>query len=351
MHSAGLFRYTIPAPATQSRRDLERRVNGGMAIHQEKVELLRRVDLFSTLREYELDIIAKNSELVRYDRGVAVFSRGAEARELYVLRSGRVGIISVESEDSVSIAQIAPGESFGELELMENAPRSAAAFVEEESVILRFPAVGITMADLLRDHPYIAARTLHRLLGIVAGRIWSVRRLLSEKTGWLQDLHRQLHCDRMTGLYNETFLREDFVRLLPRLGNRAAVLMIKPDNFKEINDRYGHEAGDHVLKLIAIFLQSELGENDIGVRYRGDEFAAVLADAGREEALERARSISSAIASLDLSRAAGDGAPRLRVSVGVALYPSGNAESRVLVEEAHRKMMAARESGGGRVAV
>ena len=127
--------------------------------------------------------------------------------------------------------------------------------------------------------------------------------------------------------------------------------MIKPDNFKEINDRYGHEAGDHVLKLMAIFLQSELGENDIGVRYRGDEFAAVLADAGRDEALERARSISSSIASLDLARAAGPDAPAIRLSVGVALYPSGVAESRALVEEAHRKMTAARESGGGRVAI
>ncbi len=322
-----------------------------MFMHEEKVELLRRVDLFSALREYELDIIAKNSEMVRFDRGVPVFSRGAVAREIYVVRSGRVGIIGVESEDSVTVAQIAPGESFGELEVLENAPRKAAAFVEEESVLLRFPAVGITMEDLLRDHPYIAARTLHRLLGIVAGRIWNVKQLLSEKTGWLQDLHRQLHCDKMTGLYNETFLREDFVNLLPRLGSRAALLMIKPDNFKEINDRYGHEAGDHVLRLMAIFLQSELGENDIGVRYRGDEFAAVLAGAGRGEALERARAISTSLAALDLSRAAGADAPRMRVSVGIALYPSDSVESHTLVAEAHRRMTVARESGGGRVAI
>ncbi|MCU0843613.1 MAG: GGDEF domain-containing protein [Spirochaetes bacterium] len=322
-----------------------------MPMHEDKVELLRRVDLFSTLREYELDIIAKNSEMVRFDRGVAVFVKGAPARELYVVQGGRVGIIGVESEDNITIAQIAPGESFGELEFLENAPRKAAAFIEEESVLLRFPAVGITMADLLRDHPFVAARTLHRLLGIIAERIWSVKQLLNEKTGWLQDLHRQLHCDRMTGLYNETFLREDFVNLLPRLGGRAALLMIKPDNFKEINDRYGHEAGDHVLKLMAIFLQSELGENDIGVRYRGDEFAAVLADAGRDEALERSRAISASLASLDLSRAAGADAPHVRVSIGIALYPTDRAESRMLVEEAHRKMMAARESGGGRVAI
>ncbi|HSV95824.1 MAG TPA: diguanylate cyclase [Spirochaetota bacterium] len=165
----------------------------------------------------------------------------------------------------------APGESFGELEFLENAPRKAAAFIEEESVLLRFPAVGIAMADLLRDYPYVAARMLHRLPGIIAGQIWNVKQLLNERTG----------------LCNETSPRGDFVNLLPRPGGGAALLMIKPDNFKEINDRYTHEAGDHVFKLMAIFPQSELGENDIGVRHRGDEFAAVLADAGRDEALER----------------------------------------------------------------
>ncbi len=109
-----VFRYTIPVPSRKRPGAIYKYLESApMPLHEEKVELLRRVDLFSALREYELDIIARSSEMVRFDRGVAVFSRGAEARELYVVRSGRVGIIAVESEDSVAIAQIAPGESFG----------------------------------------------------------------------------------------------------------------------------------------------------------------------------------------------------------------------------------------------
>ncbi len=62
--------------------------------------------------------------------------------------------------------------------------------------------------------------------------------------------------------------------------------MLKPDNFKEINDNFGHDVGDKVLRLLAIFLQSILREDDMGVRYRGDEFAAILPNTSTEEALD-----------------------------------------------------------------
>src|SRR5208337_4203014 len=113
-----------------------------MALHEEIIELLRKSDIFSQLREYELDNIARYSEFIRFKKAQIVFSHGSSADELYIVDKGRIGIISVENEDDVKIAQIVSGESFGELDFLGKAPRNAAAFAEEESILLRFPARG-----------------------------------------------------------------------------------------------------------------------------------------------------------------------------------------------------------------
>lgn len=318
-----------------------------MPFKEEKVELLRKVDLFSQLREYELDIIANYSEFINLKKGEPVFRPGDESGELYVVDRGRIGIISIEGESDAVIAQIAPGESFGELDFLGRTERNAAAFADEESILLRFPSAGHKADDIFIRHSFIFARLLYKLLETVSERIWNVNRLLYNKTGWLLDLHRQLLCDRMTGLYNQVYLKEDFVNLLPEIGKSAALLMIKPDNFKEINDRFGHEAGDSVLNLMAIFLQSELGEKDIGVRYRGDEYAAILPDTGRDMAARRAEDIRATFAAMDLSAITGSGDIKIGISIGIAIYPYDADNSSMLVSTAHKKMLTARDSGGG----
>lgn len=324
-----------------------------MEIHNSKVELLRKVNIFSRLPEYELDVIARYSEFVDFNRGDNIFSNGSPADALYVVKEGQVGIISVQDKDKadVAIAQIVAGESFGELDLLGRSGRSAAAFAEGNSTLLKFPATPYTSFGIFQDHPYISARMLYRLLGIISDRIWHVNKMIYDKTPWLQDLHKQLLCDKMTGLFNQNYLKEDFINLIPDIGKGLALIMIKPDNFKFINDRFGHETGDHVLNILAIFLQSELRENDIGVRYRGDEYAAILIDSSKSDAIARAKEIASAYKNMDLSEMLGTDSVKISVSMGIALFPGNADNSKDLVSEAHRKLYRARDLGGNRAVV
>lgn len=322
-----------------------------MALHDNKVELLRKIDIFSKLREYELDSIARYCEFKDFKKGQAIFSHGSPAEELFVLERGRVGIISLTSKEDVTIASIAPGESFGELDYLGRALRSAAAFAEEDSVVLVFPAAGYGSQGIFKDHPYISAHMLFRLFGVLAERIWRTNTLLYEKSNWLHELRKQLLCDKMTGLYNRTYLDDDFINMLPDPGSHAALLMIKPDNFKDINDGFGHEAGDQVLNLMAIFLQSELGEHDIGIRYRGDEYAAIIMHTDMAGAVHRAKEIGSTFNSMDISGIIGPGNVRIKVSIGIAMYPDHSDTSMGLVEIAHTKMFKARDAGGNRILI
>ena len=322
-----------------------------MSLQDNKVELLRKIDIFSELREYELDIIAEYSKLMAVEKGSFIFSQGAQADGFYVIQEGRIGIISVRDRKNadVFVAQILAGESFGEMDFFESTGRSASAFAEEDSILLKFPGGRYTFQRIFEEHPYTSARMLYRLSGVISERIWNVNKMIYEKTAWLQDLRKQMLSDKMTGLYNQTYLKEDFINLLPDLGKTAALLMIKPDNFKYINDRFGHETGDHVLNLMAIFLQSELGEEDIGVRYRGDEYAAIILNADKREAIRRAKEIARTYRGIDLSELLGTDKIKLNVSVGIALYPDDAGNSRALVELSRKRLYKAREMGGNRI--
>lgn len=320
-----------------------------MGLHEDKVELIRNIDIFSQLREYELDIIARYSDLIPFNKGDIIFSQGSRAESLYIVIEGRVGIISLEDTNNIAIAQIISGESFGEFDFFGMTARSATALAESDSMLLQFPANQFIIQDIFQEHSYISARMLYRLFGIIAERIWRVNTILYDKSQWLQDLHKQLMCDKMTGLYNRTFLEENFEQILQDMGDNTALIMIKPDNFKTINDKYGHDAGDQVLNLLAIFLQSALRENDICVRYGGDEFAAILPSAGKTIAIETAREINKTITTMDLSGITTKNDVKLKLSMGIAIYPHDTGNSGKLVKLAHNRMYKARTAGGNRI--
>jgi CRP-like cAMP-binding protein len=119
-----------------------------MAKREEKVELLRKVDIFSQLKEYELNVIANYSDFFEVKKGQAIFSQGSAANELYVVGSAAVGIISFEMDDA-RIAQITSSESFGEFDFLGRTVRSAAAFVEEDTFLLKFPSIKFNLKQVL----------------------------------------------------------------------------------------------------------------------------------------------------------------------------------------------------------
>ena len=100
---------------------------------------------------------------------------------------------------------------------------------------------------------------------------------------------------------------------------------------------------------MAIFLQSELRENDIGIRYCGDEFAAILVNTDKNEAIQIAKEIHSTYKSMILSRITGTDDLRIKVSIGIALYPENSDNSKKLVDIAYNKMRKARDMGGSSI--
>ena len=112
-------------------------------------------------------------------------------------------------------------------------------------------------------------------------------------------LERLANIDALSGLYNRRAwhekLEQEWVRAL-RYGNPPAVIMLDIDNFKLVNDRYGHQAGDDLLCAVAEALREDLRASDVIGRLGGDEFAVLLPEAGEEEAALVAEKMRAAIA-------------------------------------------------------
>ena len=316
-----------------------------------KIELLQNVDLFSTLKNQELDIVARYSRYYTFRDGEVIFREGKHKQELFIIQKGEVLITKQrDNQKDVALARFIAGECFGEMDLLDNAPRTAVARTEKDTSLLIFPMKGVLFKDILQKHPRIFAQILHKLLARIAGRIRTANTLISEKAPWIQNLKKQVMKDKLTGLYNRIYLEEDFSSLLSKYDEEpTSVIMIKPDKFKDINDTYGHDAGDNALKLMAAAFKSKLRKDDIAIRFRGNEFAAVLPGTETKTAVKIAEDIQTAVNKLDFSQIVTGSKVYFTVSIGVSTYPVHAENSEKLTELAFEMMFKARNSGGNRI--
>jgi two-component system, cell cycle response regulator len=178
-----------------------------------------------------------------------------------------------------------------------------------------------------------------------------IKRLQDELRQANEILLEVSNTDHLTGLYNRRYLMDaldrEFTRS-KRSGSFLSVLLLDVDNFKEINDRFGHYGGDLVLTETASILQQELRSYDTAVRYGGDEFFAMISDVSLQEAAAIADRVRMSIES---SRFPGEMEDvRISFSIGVAVHPGTGVESvEDLIREADNALYRAKKNGRNRV--
>jgi diguanylate cyclase (GGDEF)-like protein/PAS domain S-box-containing protein len=136
--------------------------------------------------------------------------------------------------------------------------------------------------------------------------------------------------DSLTGLFNRRRFEEELERHVVhgrRYGMSGALLLLDLDDFKQVNDSFGHRAGDSVLTAVAEVLRGRLRESDIVARFGGDEFAVLMPVGGVNEAAELANLVADAICS-DVPSPAGP----LYASIGIALFDEATTPDEILSE-------------------
>ena len=158
--------------------------------------------------------------------------------------------------------------------------------------------------------------------------------------------------DPLTELPNRVLLLDRLahaIAVAKRRGARLALLFLDIDNFKQINDTYGHAVGDEVLTLVAQRLAAAVRAADIVSRHGGDEFLILLGEVSRPS--DAVRIADKVIVALGVPSVIGGHAMQLGVSIGISLYPDDGKDAATLIDLADAAMYRAKRLGGGSVAL
>lgn len=194
----------------------------------------------------------------------------------------------------------------------------------------------------------MGAETLH-----LVRRIASQAHLVIENARLYREVHQSAITDGLTGLYNRRYAEELLhheIQRSARYGSSLSVLLIDVDNFKHINDGYGHAAGDAVLQRITGSLRFGLRSADVIGRYGGEEIIVVLPQTPPDSALRTAERLLEIVRALTFRKI--DEGLRVTISIGVSGWdkvPADRGEHALLLRRADQALYEAKRAGRDRV--
>jgi diguanylate cyclase (GGDEF)-like protein len=173
-----------------------------------------------------------------------------------------------------------------------------------------------------------------------------------ENAQLFDEIERQSITDMLTGLYNRRGLSEFGQRELDRasrFGRPYSVILLDIDKFKQINDKYGHALGDHVLLGLAKRLQSELRNIDILGRYGGEEFVILLPETDPQSAYQVAERLRESVLKAPLETERG----LITVTISLGVTSTGEAKQKLasLIDQADTAMYQAKRMGRNRTCI
>jgi diguanylate cyclase (GGDEF)-like protein len=210
--------------------------------------------------------------------------------------------------------------------------------------IIQFVSRPAFDAVLREDRPWSLLAT-----GIVASAVLFAL-TISLVAAWNR-AHELSMRDPLTGLYNRRYLEETMGRELPRarrMGQSVGVIVLDIDHFKQLNDTYGHDAGDAVLERTGELLRTATRNSDIACRFGGEEFAIVLPGATLATARNRAEAIRASLEAMRVEFA-GQAIGPLTVSAGVAALPPHSQDWSFTMHQADRALYTAKQAGRNKV--
>jgi diguanylate cyclase (GGDEF)-like protein len=163
--------------------------------------------------------------------------------------------------------------------------------------------------------------------------------------------HEMSMRDPLTGLYNRRYVEETMVRELPRarrLRQSIGVIVLDLDHFKQLNDNFGHDAGDRVLERMGELLRTVTRSGDIACRLGGEEFGVILPGATLEIARARAEAIRSAFSAMAIDFGAAS-MPTLTLSAGVTALAPHDLDWPRALRLADQALYTAKQAGRNRV--
>jgi diguanylate cyclase (GGDEF)-like protein len=319
---------------------------------------LNSIPLFSELNEIEFNTVAEVLKPVYVKKDDILFREGDTGKNMFILLSGLLNAFGTQSDEMQRwLFDISPGDFFGEMSIIAHEPRSATICAKTDSVVMMLDIVDFFR--IISDSPIIGYKIL-RAIGTVQNQ-WlnQSSKSYNDLMRWGENARRRAITDEMTGLYNRRFLEES---IKERFNNSfmnlriMSLLMMDLDKIHGINDRHGTKGGDLIITSSAHIIRDCLRPGDIPARLSGDEFAVLLPDTGKKDAVMLAERIRENIANKQVEVPSAPGASdnvliSTKTSIGIALAPAHANTIEKFEETADIALRKAKELGRNRVEV
>jgi diguanylate cyclase (GGDEF)-like protein len=208
-------------------------------------------------------------------------------------------------------------------------------------------ALGVLRLQCLVSNPCMDESKRQLAVNVAEHTNLALANLLLRET-----LHHQSIRDPLTGLYNRRYLEEAMEEEIYRAARNQSslgLIMLDVDHFKQFNDRFGHDAGDELLRELGNFLMAKARQSDIACRYGGEEFIVILPGtmAAVAKKAEQLREQFRHHTIVHQGQILG----RTTISLGVATYPEHGVTPKALIQTADKALFQAKEEGRDRVVV
>ena len=194
----------------------------------------------------------------------------------------------------------------------------------------------IESKDLLQRYAYA--------VGVTLGHV-DVYNFLHEN---YRHFKQQAITDGLTGLYNRRFFNDELDREMQRSVRhclKMSLVLVDVDHFKKYNDTNGHQAGDEVLKKVAAVFRDTTRVCDLECRYGGEEFALILPETSKMQALAIAEKLRKKIEETEFPNQEKQPLGNLTISIGVATFPDDSINVKQLIQNADAGLYKAKEAG------
>jgi len=275
----------------------------------------------------------------QFEAGEVVFFEDDPGESAYTIKSGKLAIVKGDLSAPIVIGCRQRGETIGEMALLEGAPRSATVISLEDSSLM----------EIDRDNFFVLMKRSRRFTENIL-RLLSRR--LREASDAIEIATLEKIQDPLTELYNRRYMESMLSHELQRAkhaGYPVSLIMMDIDHFKQLNDTYGHLAGDAVLRRLAVLMKSQIRSADIACRYGGEEFVIILPETKLEVAATRAETLRKSYAGLIIEHRGHR--MRSELSAGVAAYPLTAETPQELIRVADTALYAAKARGRNCVVV
>jgi diguanylate cyclase (GGDEF)-like protein len=310
---------------------------------------LTDIQLFADVSDPAVAALIDACQVVHIAANESIAHHADTRARVYVVLRGALCARTGNADDhprSMHDVRILPGESIGELSVLDDSPHVSTLFAQQDSELLVIESD--TLWRLIDESNGVARNLLRQLSFRLRAANAQLRK--REKLG---EFYRQLSMvDGLTGLYNRAWLSERLPEIVADAHQHAqplSVIMIDLDHFKDFNDTHGHAGGDSALRTAAEVLSKALRPSDFAARFGGEELVVILPDTGDKGCMLVAQRLCERLRETVVFDDMRVPLPHLTASFGVATLQA-EEDADLLLTHADAALYRAKKAGRNRVA-